>query len=377
MNGSQVRKDVQAKAFVHEAALIPHHPLGSLQTERLPQSSLLQPQKLSRAPSVQRIYGGWRNWEVSNAPWRGAQHHFPVLYGPSSATTCEDTSSRRDLGNLTIGRRASVGDWATLPAGWMYSSIRTKKKRGKREFVNKNAEQKETKASMPPLRLEDYASTAEPSAAIAATIRAETFRALKGRKTGRMFVFRNKYRLQRLMGLTHDVEGSDAEDRPSRKPQGRSFVTPLTRLQHQATLPRSPLHSRFNFRHSLRYTVEWGGPQVAPDVPSACSLTFRIGDLGLTAAQRTQLAAIVGRDRISGDLCCVESDVFPELNQNAAHLGDSLELLVREDKAVSLTLVAWKSLDTTPLRRVSHMRNKNFDTSSAVDNPGANVEPGA
>ncbi|KAL8273850.1 hypothetical protein Esti_002173 [Eimeria stiedai] len=212
----------------------------------------------------------------------------------------------------------------------MYSSVRTKKKRGKREVVHKNPEQVETKVAKPPLRLEDYAATAEPPAAVAATIRAETFRAIKGRKTSRMFAFRNKYRLRRLLGMTHDVEDNEGLDGGNRKPQGRSFVTPLTRLQHQATLPRSTLHSRFQFRHSLRYTVAWGGPQVAPDVPSACRVTFRIGDLGLTAAQRAQLEAVVGQDRSSGDLFCLESDVFPELNQNAAHLGDSLELLVRE-----------------------------------------------
>lgn len=48
---------------------------------------------------------------------------------------------------------------------------------------------------MPPLRLEDHATTAEPPAVIAATIRAEATRAIKGRKTARMFAFRNKYRV--------------------------------------------------------------------------------------------------------------------------------------------------------------------------------------
>lgn len=182
--------------------------------------------------------------------------------------------------------------------------------------------------------MEDHAATAEPPAVIAATIRAETYRAIKGRKTSRMFSFRNKYRLRRLLGLTHDDAFNEAPEGTSRKPQGRAFVTPLTRLQHQANLPRSPLHSRFEFRHSLRYTVAWGGPQVAPVVLSSCRATFRIGDVGLTAAQRKQLTAVVGPDRISGDLCCLESDVFPELNQNAAHLGDSLELLIRDIKKI-------------------------------------------
>ncbi|XP_026191795.1 uncharacterized protein LOC34622257 [Cyclospora cayetanensis] len=226
-------------------------------------------------------------------------------------------------------RADASGALSVHPFGWMYTSIRTKKKRGKKEVVKKNPEQLETKASMPPLRLADHATTAEPPAAIAETIRTETYRAVKGRKTRRMFVFRNKYRLKRLLSLTHDTEPSD-----ERKPQGRAFITPLTRLQHQAHLPRSATHSRFDFRHSLRYTVAWGGPQVSPVVPSACSVTFRLKDLSLTAAQRKQLIAILGPDRIRDDLCCLEADVFPELNENAAHLGDALELLLREIRAV-------------------------------------------
>lgn len=99
-----------------------------------------------------------------------------------------------------------------------------------------------------------------------------------------MFGFRNKYRLRRLLGLTHDEADSNAWNGDDRKAQGRTFVTPLTRLQHQATLPRSPLHDRFEFPHSLRYTVKWGGPQVAKNGPTSCRVTFRLGDLGLTAA---------------------------------------------------------------------------------------------
>lgn len=261
---------------------------------------------------------------------RGLRHRLPALYGPSSVSACLGPSEARICGETVIGEWAYAGDRPFNSLGWLYTPIRTKKKRGKKEVVHKTQEQIETKASMPPLRLEDHAATAEPPAAIAATIRLETHRAIMGRKTSRMFAFRNKYRLRRLLGLTHDDANSEMNEGGGRKPQGRTFVTPLTRLQHQSNLPRSPLHGRFNFRHSLRYTVTWGGPQVAPVVPSSCRVTFRLGDLGLTAAQRKQLTAVVGPERISGDFCCLESDVFPKLNQNAAHLGDSLELLVRE-----------------------------------------------
>ncbi|OEH80687.1 mitochondrial ribosomal protein s35 [Cyclospora cayetanensis] len=129
------------------------------------------------------------------------QPRLPAFYGPSSVYTRLGDSEERICGELVLGERADAsGALSVHPFGWMYTSIRTKKKRGKKEVVKKNPEQLETKASMPPLRLADHATTAEPPAAIAETIRTETYRAVKGRKTRRMFVFRNKYRVRLKIG---------------------------------------------------------------------------------------------------------------------------------------------------------------------------------
>lgn len=129
------------------------------------------------------------------APGRCQQNRLSWACGPNSVFTCLPGSDTSSCGETIVGERASVNEWPIHSAGWMYTSIRTKKKRGKKEVLHKNAEQLETKVSRPPLRLEDYSTTAEPPVAIAATIRAETWRAIKGRKTSRMFGFRNKYRV--------------------------------------------------------------------------------------------------------------------------------------------------------------------------------------
>ncbi|CAK0827860.1 unnamed protein product, partial [Prorocentrum cordatum] len=62
------------------------------------------------------------------------------------------------------------------------------------------------------------------------------------------------YRVMRIAGLTHD--------RPKEEADRRGFVTPLTKLQDEASLPRSALHRRFNFPHTLNYKVYWGPPSV-------------------------------------------------------------------------------------------------------------------
>eukprot|EP00929_Paragymnodinium_shiwhaense_P091925 TRINITY_DN51813_c0_g1_i1.p1 TRINITY_DN51813_c0_g1~~TRINITY_DN51813_c0_g1_i1.p1 ORF type:complete len:280 (+),score=63.91 TRINITY_DN51813_c0_g1_i1:60-899(+) len=142
------------------------------------------------------------------------------------------------------------------------------------------------------------------------------------------------YRVLRLAGFTHD----DPEEEVDR----RGFVTPLTRLQDGATLPRSPLHRRFHFPHSLNYKVYWGPPSVT-DEPNeyegsmvGCSVAVRLDDLPLTQRQKERLIDIVGPQRVDLEtgVVALEVDDFPERNQNAALLGDMLEQLLREASAV-------------------------------------------
>ncbi|PFH34531.1 hypothetical protein BESB_065640 [Besnoitia besnoiti] len=249
-----------------------------------------------------------------------------------------------------------------VPGGgssWM--QVRWKKKRGKKEKVVLTAEQIATKTKAPLIRLEDRI-TPEPPASLARNIRSQISRAVAGWKTKRMFTYRNKYRFRRLVGMTHDVDSDDEfahesaakgekrsqgqsdgadGDRTSGGRQkgsrfvGRTFVTPLTKLQHQAVLPRSPLHARFDFPHTLHYDVFWGPPQVEEEPnKTACCVSFRVADLKLSARQEQRLLDILGPERYDEQtgIACLEADAFPQLNHNAAYLGDLLQQLMREVK---------------------------------------------
>lgn len=117
-----------------------------------------------------------------------------------------------------------------------------------------------------------------------------------------------------------------------------AIVTPLTQLQHSATLPRSALHSRFDFPHSLHYEVFWGPPQTYKEPNhDACKVSVLLRDLQLTAAQMRRLVDTVGEDRIDKHtgIMCLESNVFEQRNHNAAYLGDILQRLITEVKAKS------------------------------------------
>lgn len=81
------------------------------------------------------------------APGVHHQPRLPTLHGPSSVSTCLGDSDTAEVGENFVGERALVGYSPNHPTAWMYTSIRTKKKRGKKEVVHKNAEQQETKAS--------------------------------------------------------------------------------------------------------------------------------------------------------------------------------------------------------------------------------------
>lgn len=138
------------------------------------------------------------------------------------------------------------------------------------------------------------------------------------------------YRLLRLAGLTHDG--------PKEEVDRRGFVTPLTEMQDRARLPRSPLHRRFHFPHTLNYKVYWGPPSVQDEPNKAegsmvgCGVAVRLHDLPLTQRQRERIVDIVGPSRVDEgtDVLALEVDDFPERNHNAALLGDMLEQLLSE-----------------------------------------------
>merc|ERR1719159_1814627 len=102
-------------------------------------------------------------------------------------------------------------------------------------------------------------------------------------------------RILRAAGLTHDDPQEDVDR--------RGFVTPLTQLQDSANLPRSPLHRRLRFPHTLHYKVYWGPPsvQMEPNAyegsMTACRASLRVEDLPLTARQRQRVLDIVGPKR--------------------------------------------------------------------------------
>lgn len=138
------------------------------------------------------------------------------------------------------------------------------------------------------------------------------------------------YRVLRIAGLTHDNPDEDVNR--------RGFVTPLTELQDSSHLPRSPLHRRFHFPHTLNYKAYWGPPSVM-DEPNeyegsmvGCRVAMRLEDTPLTQRQKERLVEIVGPSRVdeATGVVALEADYFPERNQNAALLGDMFEQLMRE-----------------------------------------------
>lgn len=213
-------------------------------------------------------------------------------------------------------------------------------KRGKRKrrpkMIDRTPEQKAASAGALSPRLEDRVYEPESPYRMSLEVR----RNLRGLTSDGRYNMRRKkditrythYRVLRAAGLTHDDPDEDIDR--------RGFVTPLTELQDKAHLPRSPTHRRFPFPHTLRYKVYWGPPSVQ-DEPNKyegsmveCSVAVRLADLPLTARQAQRMVDIVGPDRFDRETSVVvlESDAFPERNQNASLLGDMLEQLVRESR---------------------------------------------
>lgn len=230
------------------------------------------------------------------------------------------------------------GPFVPLQVRWAKKSKRKKMPK----MSERTPEQKSVTAGRSQTRLEDIAFNPESPYTMAMNIKSH----LRGLTSdGRHNVRRKKditrytnYRVMRIAGLTHDT--------PKEEIDRRGFVTPLTELQDNSNLPRSPLHRRFSFPHIVNYKVYWGPPSTE-DEPNAyegsmvsCTVAVRLQDLPLTARQRKRLIEIVGEDRVDEEtgVMALEVDDFTERNQNAALLGDMLEQLLREAMSADDTL---------------------------------------
>ncbi|SIO73603.1 mitochondrial ribosomal protein S35 precursor, putative [Babesia microti strain RI] len=206
----------------------------------------------------------------------------------------------------------------------MILQVRWKKKRRKREKFPVTPDILEARSRTPATRLVDRIGAPEPSYVMAKTIRNEISRVSRGIRTTRHFAFRNKFR---KLGLEHFL--TDGSNLPS------TFVTPLTKLQHQSNLPRTFDTNRFTFPHALHYKIIWRGEAVVKHTPLyAVAVTFNLYDLPLNSRQIDHVKEILGPQRFdeSSGIAMLYADIFPELNHNAAYLGDITECLIKEAK---------------------------------------------
>mmetsp|Transcript_11190 Transcript_11190/g.25042 ORF Transcript_11190/g.25042 Transcript_11190/m.25042 type:complete len:309 (-) Transcript_11190:8-934(-) len=221
--------------------------------------------------------------------------------------------------------------------------VRWKKKRRKRmrmadrpdllgEVARKPDDPDDTRAR--PVRLEDHymdpASPYQMYLNIKSHLNRLTADGRHNERRRKDLVYYANYRVKRLARLTND--------NPRETMDRKGFVTPLTELQDRSNLPRSTMHLRFAFPHTLNYKVYWGPPSVY-DQPNkyegsmvGCKMAVRLDDLPITAQQRSMLLEIVGEKRHDEKtgVVAIEADSFPERNQNAALLGDMVEELLRE-----------------------------------------------
>lgn len=248
-------------------------------------------------------------------------------------------SSFRPGGNFatileTELQQSLSGPLAPLQARWAKKS----KRKRKEKMDDMTAERKAIRGGPKERVFDHYTQSPETSFEMRRQIR-NHLRSLTS--DGRHNIRRKKdftrytnYRVLRAAGLTHDDPKVDADR--------RGFVTPLTKLQDEANLPRSVRHRRFLFPHTLNYQVYWGPPSVY-DNPNEnegsmvrCSVAARLEDLPLTHNQKERLVDIVGPNRIDEHtgVLVLDADHFPERNHNAAMLGDMLEKLIREAASV-------------------------------------------
>ena len=144
----------------------------------------------------------------------------------------------------------------------------------------------------------------------------------------------NYHRILRSAGLTHEHATENNQSKHF------TFVTPLTELQHNASLPATFFHDRFPFPHILTYKAYWGPPTVqsnpnrTSESVESVSVSFRVKDLLLKQEEAQRLLDILGPDRFdeSTGVAVITTDVFPNRNHNAALLGDILQQLIRVSK---------------------------------------------
>lgn len=214
---------------------------------------------------------------------------------------------------------------------YMFNQIRNKKNRKKRERVTLNDEQKNTKLKLPIIRLEDRTTVCETPSVISKNIKKEILKVCVGKdRTRRHFKFRNKYRIRKLLSLTHDKENIKQKN-PS------AFITPLTKLQHESTLPRTLDHDRFTFPHTFHYSIIWHGSSIVDNEENnICYFTANIKDLSLSSKEKKKFIQVLGDERVDlkSQLVCLESNFFNTYNHNAAYLGDALQLLMNKIKTL-------------------------------------------
>ncbi|AFZ81563.1 hypothetical protein BEWA_009770 [Theileria equi strain WA] len=209
-----------------------------------------------------------------------------------------------------------------------------KKKRRKVEKVIKTQEHKDSSVS-DVIRLHDRVGTPETTVSISKTVRNQINLAYRGHITRKHIARFRKYKVT-LNNLAHILQISQdsglTHDTLERLPG--SFVTPLTKLQHQSTLPPTLAHGRHNIPHVLHYTVGWYGvASPSKNQVNPCFVSFNIDDLDLTprlvdwnikwCRQQDMLKEIIGQSRYDreSNIAILESYTFENLNHNAAYLG--------------------------------------------------------
>ena len=130
-----------------------------------------------------------------------------------------------------------------------------------------------------------------------------------------------------------------AKPLPTQSTEPFAFTTPLTDLQNSSILPNSPFSERFNFPHLLTYKAYFGPPTVQREPNKnegsmvRVGASFRLDDLEISQQQAAFLKDVVGERRvvseISSPVVCIDADLFEERNQNAAYLGDIVDVLLQ------------------------------------------------
>ncbi|KAK1932764.1 hypothetical protein X943_000680 [Babesia divergens] len=170
------------------------------------------------------------------------------------------------------------------------------------------------------IRLQDRVGVPETTHSIAQTIRKNVRSVQQGVITRKHIARMLQYRISQSAGMTHDIASRNLPD---------CFVTPLTRLQHEAQLPTTLDTPRHPFPHVIRYTVDWLATASPSDEHknSKITVSFNMKDLGLSSRQIKKMKEILGEDRYDDDsgVAILQGDIFDNLNANAHYLGRSYQ----------------------------------------------------